>query len=204
MTDTGTRFAAHTGRRPRWGMLLLVLLFHILVVAGLVRAFAPKFAASVVEQASSLVTVTITNPPPAPARPTPKAREGGAAEPGRKATPKAVTAPRIPRPPTTSVPRASSSGIAASSGARDQGQGTGAGGEGLGTGAGRSGGGIGGIPVTKPIKIAGDIDNARDYPTPPGGRQIRIGHSVTIAMTVGVDGRAHDCRVISSSPGSCG
>jgi protein TonB len=56
------------------------------------------------------------------------------------------------------------------------------------------------VPVTKPVKIAGDINDARDYPTPPGGRQVRLGHSVTIALTVGVDGRASNCRIISPSP----
>ena len=36
-----------------------------------------------------------------------------------------------------------------------------------------SGIGQGGIPVTRPVKIAGDINDARDYPTPPGGREVR-------------------------------
>ncbi len=48
----------------------------------------------------------------------------------------------------------------------------------------------GGAAVTRPVKIAGDINDARDFPIPPGGRQVRLGHSVTIAMTVGADGRA--------------
>jgi len=77
----------------------------------------------------------------------------------------------------------------------------GAGGEGEGTGSGRSGSGQGGAPVVSaPVKIAGEIDNAEDYPTPPGGRDIRLGHSVTIYMTVTVDGRAQDCRVVEPSP----
>jgi protein TonB len=86
------------------------------------------------------------------------------------------------------------------SGASEQGGGAGADGEGTGSGSGRGGGGTGGVAVTRPVKIAGDIDDARDYPAPPGGRQVRNGHSVTIAMIVGVDGRASDCRVISPSP----
>ena len=50
------------------------------------------------------------------------------------------------------------------------------------------------------MKIAGEISDARDYPTPPGGRRVRLGHSVTIAMTVGTDGRASNCRIVSPSP----
>lgn len=198
MADFSTPFAEQLSR-PRWGTLLLVVLLHILAFAGLVRAFAPNFASRVIAQTTSLIAVTVTPPPPEPA-PETKPSEGAAAEPGRKAVPQAVTAPEVPRPPSTPVPRASASGTAASSGASEQGEGTGAGGEGAGIGSGRSGGGADGVPVTRPVKIAGDIDNARDYPIPPGGRQVRIGHSVTIAMTVGVDGRASNCRVISPSP----
>jgi protein TonB len=53
--------------------------------------------------------------------------------------------------------------------------------------------------VTKPEKIAGDIRSAGDYPVPPGGREARFGQAVTIAMTVGVDGRASNCRVVQPS-----
>ena len=49
-------------------------------------------------------------------------------------------------------------------------------------------------------KIAGDIHNARDYPTPPGGRQVRRGQDVVIELTVGTDGRVRSCRVTDASP----
>ena len=78
--------------------------------------------------------------------------------------------------------------------------GTGAAGSGQGTGSGRGGQGRGGIVATRPVKTAGDINAARDFPIPEGGRQARFGTSVTVAMTVGVDGRARDCRVVRPSP----
>lgn len=190
-------------RKVRWGTLLLVGLLHLAVLAGLVRAFAPDLTAVVVEKATSLVTVTITTPPePSPApSPEPSQRdEGAAGDEGKTATPREVSAPpaRIPRP--TPAPRASSTGTANQSGAAQQGEGTGAGGNGNGTGSGRFGNGQGGIAVTKPVKIAGDINDARDYPTPPGGREVRRGQEVIVYMTVGVDGRARNCRVVTRSP----
>jgi protein TonB len=186
-------------RKPRWGALLLVGALHVLALAGLMRALAPGFTATVVERATSLVTVTVrTPPPPPPAEPD----EGAAAENGKKATPREVVAPKVARPSVLPAPRVSSTGSANAAGASAAGQGTGAGGEGGGTGSGRggAGAGTGGFAVTRPVKIAGDINDARDYPTPPGGRQVRLGHSVTIAMTVGTDGRASNCRIVSPSP----
>ena len=47
-------------------------------------------------------------------------------------------------------------------------------------------------------KIAGDINSARDYPK--ASRPQRLGHSVTIVVGVGVDGRVTDCRVSQPSP----
>lgn len=189
--------------RPRWGTLLLVGLLHVVVLAGLVRAFAPDFTRTVVEEAASLVTVTVYTPPPPEAEPSPDPSpdEGAAAEEGRRATPREVTAPPVPRPVTVPAPRVRSTGTANTSGAREQGQGTGAGGEGEGTGSGRSGSGTGGIPATAPVKIAGDIDDddIGDFPVPPGGRESRIGQSVIVAMTVGTDGRATNCRIAKPS-----
>jgi protein TonB len=182
-------------RKPRWGTLLLVGALHLLVLAGLMRAFAPAFTATVVERTASLVTVTVRTPPPAP-----EPEEGAAAEQGRRAIPSEVVAPRAGPAPTVPAPRAASTGTANDAGAGASGQGAGAGGEGSGVGSGRGGAGTGGVAVTRPVKIAGDINDARDYPTPPGGRRVRIGHSVTIAMTVGTDGRASNCRIVSPSP----
>ncbi len=192
-----------TGRRkPRWSTLLLVVLFHVIVIAGLARAFAPDFTTSVVEGARSLVTVTVSTPDP-PATPPPDAEpepeeEGAAAPEGPKAKPKPTAAPEKTLPVKPSpVPRAASTGDQDQSGARDEGEGTGGGGEGDGTGSGLSGSGQG-SGIRKLEKIAGEINSARDYPR--ASRDLRIGHSVTIMLTVGTDGRVQDCRVTDHSP----
>ena len=189
-------------RRPRWWVIALVVLGHFLAFYGLVRAFAPDAIQSVERSVLSTFNVTITAPPPPPPAPEPSPDEGAAGDRGKKAVPKPVTAPatRIRVAPPIPVPRASSTGTANSSGAKESGAGTGASGSGEGTGSGRGGGGQGGIAVTKPVKIAGDINSASDFPVPPGGRRARFGTSVTVHMTVGTDGRASDCRVVSPSP----
>jgi protein TonB len=194
LPDPGYRVS----RRPHWSTLLLVVIGHVLVGAALIRAFAPQFPQQAVEAVGSLVTVTVTTPD----EPTPSAEPdpGEAGEEGRKATPREAEAPkaRLPVRPTP-VPRASSTGGADTSGAREQGSGTGAGGQGSGTGSGAGGSGRGGGAVTKPVLISGAIDDARAYPIPEGGREARIGKSVIIAITVGVDGRPTACSTYRSS-----
>ncbi len=194
-------------RKPRWGLLVLVALGHLVIFAGLLRAFAPDLASQAVQAAGSIVSVTITAPPepeppeatPSP-EPSPLPDEGAAAPEAPAAVAREVSAPPAPLPRPTTVPRAASTGTANTSGAGESGQGSGAGGEGDGTGSGRSGQGRGGVPVTRPVKIAGDINSAADYPTPPGGRSVRWGQQVVVHMTVGVDGRASNCRVVEPSP----
>ena len=190
-------------RRPRWRVVALLLLGHLLAFYGLIRALTPDTMDSVERSVLSTFNVTIAAPPPPPppaAEPVPD--EGAAGAPGKQAAPKPATAPtpRIPVASPIPVPRASSTGAASSSGANDSGAGTGAAGSGEGTGGGRRGGGQGGVAVTRPVKIAGDVDSASDFPVPPGGRQARFGTSVTVYMTVGVDGRASNCRVVRPSP----
>ena len=188
-------------RKPRWGALALVVLFHVLVLAGLAQAFAPDLTAIAVERARSVLTVTVTTPepeatPPPEAKPEPD--EGAAAEEGRKASPKENSAPERTLPVKPSpVPRAASTGDENRSGARETGAGTGGGGDGIGTGSGRSGTGQG-SGIRKLEKIAGEINSARDYPRET--RDLRNGHSVTILLTVGTDGRVSDCRITEPSP----
>ena len=116
--------------------------------------------------------------------------------------PRAVVAPKpsIVVKPAPPAPRASSTGSANSSGASESGSGTGAGGTGTGTGSGTGGSGQGGGIATRPVWIGGAINNARDYPTPPGGRQARLGTEVIVKVTVGTDGRASNCSVYRASP----
>jgi len=187
-------------RRPRWGTLTLVVLLHVAALAGLVRVFAPDFTSGMIQEAGSLISVTITAPPDPEPEPAPAEPDAGAAgEEGRKATPREVSAPEAPLPRPQPAPRAASTGTANTSGAREQGEGTGAGGEGEGTGSGAAGAGQGG--GARPLElISGRIDNARNYPTPPGGRRIRRGHDVVIELTVGPDGRVTACRVTDPSP----
>lgn len=201
MTGQADSFV-ETRRRPRWWLITLVVLGHLAAFYGLIRVFAPSAVASIERSVLSTFNVTITAPPPPPppaAQPVPD--EGAAGEEGRKAVPKPVTAP-TPKVTTrtTPVPRASSTGAASTSGASASGDGTGASGSGEGTGSGRGGGGQGGIAVSRPVKIAGDINSAADFPVPPGGRQARFGTSVTVYMTVTAEGRATDCRVVRPSP----
>ena len=205
--DDGFRGPAASSR---WGTLAIVVVLHVLAVAGLIRAFAPDAPAELAERATALVSVTFSTPPPPPPPPEPVPREepsvqpeeGAAAPEAPQAVPRPIAAP-VPRmefPPPVVVPPAASPGTANTSGAGERGTGTGAGGEGSGTGSGRGGSGQGGIAVTAPVKVAGEINDARDYPVPAGGREIRRGHHVIVHMTVGVDGRARNCRVVEPSP----
>lgn len=200
MSAQSTPYSA-SRKRPNGWVIAAIVLLHIAAFYGLVRAFAPDTVASVERSVVSAFTVTVSTPEEPPPEAEPEPDEGAQGDPGRDAVAAPVTAPtpkvqvREDRP----VPRAASTGTAPTSGAQQSGEGTGAAGSGLGTGSGREGRGRGGVAVTKPVKIAGDINSAADFPVPPGGRQARFGNSVTVAMTVGVDGRASNCRVISPS-----
>lgn len=203
MSAPQTRFI-DARRRPRWWLIALVILAHVLAFYGLVRVFAPDTLRSMEREVLSTFNVTIAPPPrpPPPPQAESEPNEGAAAAPAKIAVPKPVTAPKpkLPLKRETPIPRASSKGDASTSGAKDAGAGTGAAGSGVGTGSGRGGSGQGGVAVTKPVKIAGDISAAADFPVPPGGRQARFGTSVTVYMTVGIDGRASNCRVVRPSP----
>ncbi|XUU61135.1 energy transducer TonB [Erythrobacter sp. HA6-11] len=191
-------------RRPtRWGVIALLAVLHVLALYAFARMLAPDLTASVERSVVSAFTVTITAPDePIPPENTPEPDEGAQGEAGERAVPKPLTAPtpKVPIKQDDPMPRASSTGAANTSGARDNGDGTGASGSGLGTGSGREGGGMGGVAVTKPIHISGGINSARDYPIPEGGRNARKGSEVTVRMIVGVDGRARNCTVYRASP----
>lgn len=182
-------------------MLVGIVLLHVAALYGLAKAFAPGATASVEQAVLRTVMVTVETreyePPPDP-----QPDAGAAGEEGRKAVPKPVVAPesKIVIKPAPPAPKASSTGTADNAGARAAGSGTGAGGAGSGTGSGAGGAGQGGGAVTKPLHISGSINNARDYPTPPGGRQARIGNEVIVKVTVGTDGRASNCSVFRPSP----
>ncbi len=192
----------HRRRRPSLPLLAGIVVLHVLALYGLARGLAPDLTASVEKQVVSAFTVTVTSPPPPPPENQPEPDEGAQGDPGKDAVPQPVTRPPPPRDlkQETPRPRASSTGTATRSGAAEAGDGTGAAGTGLGTGSGNSGGGRGGVAVTKPVHISGSIDNARDFPVPPGGREARRGTEVIVRVTVGVDGRARGCTIYRPSP----
>jgi periplasmic protein TonB len=168
------------------------------VLLGLIRAFAPDFTAKAVEKVLSSFTVTITAPPPPPPPAEKPKAAGDTGEAGKKAVPKETKAPPPKIPIAKSpAPNASSTGSAVTSGATSQGNGAGAGGQG--TGAGGTGNGQGGGQASKAAHISGQINNAKDFPVPAGGREARVGKSVILALTVAPSGRATNCRVYKSS-----
>ncbi|MBP6555835.1 MAG: TonB family protein [Novosphingobium sp.] len=192
-------FNPYPPARTKLGVILFVALLHVVVLLGLVRAFAPDFTAKAVEKVLSTFTVTITAPPPPPSAEQPKAA-GDTGEAGKKAVAKETKAPPAKIPIAKSpAPKASSTGSAVTSGATNQGNGTGAAGQGSGTGAGGTGNGQGGGQASKAAHISGQINNAKDFPIPAGGREARIGKSVILALTVAPSGRATNCRVYKSS-----
>jgi protein TonB len=206
--DPGRYSAAAAGRRrarPRWGTLALVALAHLAALAGLVQVFAPSFTASAIERVGSLVTVTVTTPPDPPApspEPEPEPALGDPGDEGQeapRAEPQEVTAPPAPLPisrPLTTV-AASGDDHRAGSGETGAGSGAGAGSDGPGSG----GPGVGTGSGSRALELlSGSIDNARDYPTPPGGRRVRRGHDVVIELTIGPDGRVQACRITDPSP----
>ncbi|MEE4201687.1 TonB family protein [Erythrobacter sp.] len=184
----------------RWWLILLIVLFHIAALYGLSRLLAPQFTASIEREVVDAFTVTITAPPEPEPTAEPEPNEGAAGAPGEEAVPQPVTAPTAPienRPEPR--PRATSTGTATRSGAREAGSGTGASGEGEGTGSGNAGSGQGSGIAERPSVASGRLDPRRDFPVPPGGREARLGSSVTVVFTVTTDGRARNCSVARSS-----
>lgn len=196
----GERFSDRPGvsRRTRWLTIGAVALLHLLAVFALLKGLA---AAGVITDpfvATKAYDVPLPPPPP-PSSPTAEEAAGKAAPEAARAKAAEVAAPKpkIPIKPKRPVPPAASDGNETRSGAGAAGAGSGAGGIGTGSGSGGSGNGSGG-GLARPLeKTGGEINAIRDYPKQ--GRDKRIGNAVTIALTVGTDGRARDCRIVSSS-----
>jgi len=185
--------------RIRVAVVLFGVLFHILLLFGLIRAFAPGFTQAVADRIVSVLTVDLSAVEPSP-EPTATGEEGASAPEGRLAKPKEVAAPkpeiRIAEKPAA---KAASTGTNLDSGARDTGDGTGGGGQGQGAGSGNGGFGQGGGGIAaKPSVRSGELNEARDFPVPEGGRKTRFGKSVTVAFTVTTEGRARGCSVLRS------
>lgn len=187
-----------TKRKPSVPVIIGIVILHIAIFYGLLRAFAPGITTQIENTVLSAVTVTVTTPPEQ--MPTAPDEAGAAGDPGKKATPKPTTVPTPERrlKKNKPEPKATSTGKADNSGATDDGDGTGAAGQGNGTGAGGNGTGRGGGIAVKPSVKSGRIDQARDFPVPEGGRQMRFGKSATVQFTVTTDGRAVNCSVLRS------
>jgi len=184
--------------RPlRVWVAIVVALLHLAAILMLIRAFAPGLGSAAMGSALQAFDITL-DPPPAPV-PTPKPisrpdspqEPASAAPAGKKATPRAVTAPpaKVNLSPVV-APSVAATGSDNSAGASTAGQGSGAGG--IGQGLGTGGGG-----ASRPVKIAGDIVSARDYPR--ATRDLRLGSAVTVALTVNAEGRVSDCRIVRAS-----
>lgn len=209
MTRWQSRNGPRNGHRPHWLVGGVVLLLHVVVILGLIRAFTPDFAAQAVRAVTQVFDVPLPSPP-APkvveevnlkleTKVAPK-DEGQSGAAGRKASPREVSAPKAQIVITPSrAPPITGNGLENASGAVAEGEGTGAAGNGTGTGAGRAGAGNGGGGGSSPtVKIFGDINSAKDYPRE--SRNLRMGASVIIDLTVGADGRVHNCRIVQPSP----
>jgi len=195
---------AQTHKRPNWGLLAAILLFHAAAFYGLAKALAPVFTQSVERSVadSAMVSVWVAEPPPPPDAP-PDPDEGAQGSPGKRAIARAETAPKtaIKNPEAKSAPRASSTGTANNSGASASGSGTGSAGEGEGTGSGRGGSGTGnGREEPTPDQSRGPsvrsgAVTARDFPTPEGWRSTRYGKKIEVIFTVTTSGQARNCSV---------
>lgn len=189
-------------RRLRWPLLATIAAFHLLVLYGIARVFAPDITESVESEVIAAFDVSPAEPGPPPPENRPEPDEGAQGDPGADAVPDAVTAPPaiLDGPQNTPLPQAASTGDADTAGAQQSGEGTGAAGQGLGTGSGLGGSGRGGVAVTRPEHISGQINNARDYAIPAAGREARRGTEVIVRVIVGVNGRAKNCTIYRPSP----
>lgn len=197
----------HRTRRSRAGAFLAALVFQGGIVLLLVRGLnASGYLPS--QRLSIPIASEISLSPPEPS-PTHSERitsspkreqEGRKGMAAREAKATEVVVPpslRMTRSPVpaTVVP---STGDDSRSGASTRGEGRGGATAGSGTGSGSEGQGSGGRYVaSRPVKIAGDITSARDYPE--SGRDARLGRRVVIALTVGTNGRATGCKVYKTS-----
>lgn len=191
-----------TKRRLRWPLLVMVAAFHLLVLYGIARVFAPEMTQSVEREVIAAFDVTPAEPGPPPPENRPEPDQGAEGDPGADAVPDAVSAPPavLETLQNTPLSQAASTGNSNAAGAQRAGEGTGAAGQGLGTGSGLGGSGRGGVAVTRPEHISGQINNARDYAIPNAGREVRRGTEVIVRVLVGVDGRARNCSIYRPSP----
>ena len=193
---TPTRFAdapALAGR-ARIAIITLIMLAHVLLGIALVRAFSGIQTLAGAVGLGQVLTATVVAAPPSPAATAtshePDQGASGAAAKRAKADQIVAPPARLPVPAPPAAPVAGT-GSDTRSGASAGGEGTGGASNGTGTGSGGAGHGSGGGMI-KPVKIAGELAEA-DYAK--AGRAKRLGTSVIVVLTVGIDGRVRACRV---------
>jgi len=182
-------------RRARAGLAVVIVLVHVVLAVGLIRAFGGVRALADAVNLGPVVTAMIIpdGPPPSPATHN-KARQGASGAAGKRALADQIVAPpaRLPVQAPIAAPVAGT-GSDTQSGASAGGEGTGGAGSGNGPGSGGTGDGSGGRYVAaKPVKVAGDLVET-DYSR--AGRAKRLGTAVTVVLTVGTDGHVTACRV---------
>jgi protein TonB len=163
------------------------------VLAMLVYGFAPDLPRQIAR--ATLTAINLDPPKRRPAPPPAHKDAGASGAAGKKAVAAPVTAAARLAVMPTAAPTVSATGTASQSGALAVGAGTGSAGGGMGSGSGMGGSGVG--AGRKAEKIAGEIAD-RDYPE--AGRALRLGHSVTVLLTIGTDGRVGDCLVRDAGP----
>jgi protein TonB len=182
----------------RWVSATLVAMLHAALLWALLTGVGTTVRRQS-ERALATFDVTPPPPPPPPAPPTvaKAAAPKAAGVSGRRAERTAIVAPPpvIPPPSAAAVVAAvlPDLGSAATGGEAERGSGSGKGVGGWGTGAGGQGRGRGG---TRATLLSGSIGD-RDYPR--AARAARVEGIAVVRFTVGTDGRAHDCRVATSS-----
>ncbi|WP_421850084.1 TonB family protein [Novosphingobium sp.] len=195
-----TRFSDRPAlsRRTRVWLWLAVAVLHVGLGFAIFTGLASSAITMIQDAATAAYSIPL-DPPPPPASPAPTSKPAGAEGAAAKAAkPKPVVAApaKIPTKAVTAAP-AASTGDATNSGASSAGAGTGGGTAGTGTGSGGNGDGAG-AGASRAVKIAGDITATRDYPART--RNLRLGSSVIVVLTVGTDGRVRACRIHKPSP----
>ena len=177
-------------------------------ILALLHGLAISFPRVIDDELASFAVSVDPPPPPIvriePARQRIKRPEGAAAPPNLRSVATEIAAPEPvvvtpPPPPLVVVAPVPSIGADATSGASDRvGPGTGAGGIGNGRGSGSGGDGDGGgwEDETPPRWVSGRL---RFSDLPDDWDRAGNGRPVEVRYTVGVDGRARDCRIDRSS-----
>lgn len=184
--------------RERWASAVLVAMLHAALFWALLTGAQ---VTAVRPQDHALATFDVALPPPPPPPPPPIAARAAAPKAagvaGRRAERTAIVAPRPIVPPPVAPPVVTAVlpdlGDAVIGGEAERGTGSGKGVAGWGTGAGGLGRGRGG---TRAKLLSGAIGD-RDYPRT--ARAARVEGIAVVRFTVGIDGRARDCRVAASS-----